>query len=149
MSPRAAVVVDEGVDGLGAIVGDLISTNVEDSGRWPLLGGRPWSVAIDVHDAESTFFVSVDDGRIRVGAGRPLRMDLEVRVDGDTLIGIPEIPLVAGVPDPRSPAARRLFRDLGTGRVSIGGIARHPLLLRRFLRILTTAQATSRRSRIV
>jgi len=136
---RTGVVVDDAVDGLGAIVGDLFATNLEDTARQPLLKGRPWSVAVDVYDAESVFVITLGAGEVHVGPGPVTTAQLAIRLDGDTLMEIPETPLLAGLPDPRSSAGRTLLKKILIREVRIKGLVLHLMLLRRFLQVLTTA----------
>jgi hypothetical protein len=139
-----AVVVDDCVDGLGGIVGELLTGNLAEPWRTVWLGHRPWSVAVDVYDAGSVFSVLVHGRSVRISSGRSGRAELGVRVDGDTLMAIPEIPLVAGLPDPRSSAGRDLIGKMVLGKTKVTGLHRHPTVLRRFLGLLTTAEPRQR-----
>jgi hypothetical protein len=132
------VTTDGGVDGLGAIVADLLSDNLEDGSRATLLLGGRWSARLAVHDADSVIVITVGDGRVEVGATGSMKPELAIRTDGDTLMEIPETPLWSGLPDPRRPAGRALLAKIRTGELRINGLLRHPLLLRRLLRLLST-----------
>ncbi len=137
-SEPGGVVVGDDVDGLGSIVGDLLVANLEDEARLPLLKGRPRSVEVDVYDADSVFVITLGGGGVRVGVQSASPAQLVIRVSGDNLLEIPETPLWAGIPDPRSTAGRTLLKKVLLREVRIRGLARHPMLLRRFLRLLTT-----------
>ncbi len=133
------VVVDADVDGLGSIVGDLLVTNLEDRSRRSLVIGASWSVALDVFDADSVFVLMLGEGRIRIAKEAVKPAEIVIRISGDHLFEVPDTPLLAGLPDPRSAAGRVLIRRILGGDVGIKGIIHHPLLLRRFLWLLTTA----------
>jgi len=136
----ATVECDDEVDGLGHIVADLLTDNLQGGTRDRLLMGRPWGAEINVHDAQSVFVVELGGGKAAVRVRSEAPAALRIRTDGDTLIAIPEVPLVAGLPDPRAGSGRVLLAKLLRRELRIGGLLRHPMLLRRLLRLLTTAR---------
>lgn len=141
-----SITLGENVDGLGVIVGDLLSENLADADRVRSLGRHPWSVVIDVFDASSTFSVVFDGSNISIHGGHVAGAALMVRLDGDTLMSIPETPLVMGLPDPRSGAGRALITKLLLGKVQVRGIVWHTAVLCRFLTVLSTVEPAIARS---
>jgi hypothetical protein len=129
------------VDGLATIVADLIRDNLEDGSRRALLGGPNWLVLITVVDADSNFAIEVGGGRAVISAPGHRTADLSINTDGDTLIAIPETPLWAGLPDIRTAGGRALLVKLRQHDLRISGLARHPLLLPKLLRLLSTRDA--------
>ena len=132
------VVVGDDVDGLGSIVGNLFAGNLEDATRRALLKGSAWSVAVDVYDADSIFVISLGGAGVRIAKESAIPSQLVIRLSGDNLLEIPETPLWAGLPDPRSMAGRSLLKKVLVREVRITGLLRHPMLLRRFLKVLNT-----------
>jgi hypothetical protein len=65
------------------------------------------------------------------------RAAVRVRADAARLLDLAIVPLVLGLPDPRSPEGRAVVADLLAGRYRIDGLARHPLQALRFLRLLS------------
>lgn len=133
------VVRDDKLDGLGQIVADLLEANLADGTRSAAIGGgRRWRAAIFVRDAESALLLEFGAGQAVVRAGSNEPAQLRIEVDGDTLVQIPEIPLVLDLPDPRTPQGRELLGKLLRREARISGLLRHPFLLRRLLRLLST-----------
>lgn len=128
------------VDGLGSIVADLLSDNLEaDSSRAKLLRGKPWVVAISIPEAESKFRIILRSDAAAVDVISPQEPALEITTDGDTLIGLPEVPLVAGLPSPFVASGRELIAKLLNGQLKIRGLLKHPIKVTRILRLLNTA----------
>lgn len=126
------------LDGLGDVVASLVEDNLaEHPDRWGLATG--WAAEVEVLDADSTFVVLTGGGDVLVVPRTEEPVTLTVRIDGDTLIGLPEIPLVAGLPDPRSGQGRALIGQLLRRDVRIHGLVRGLASLRRLLRLLNTA----------
>lgn len=132
------VLRDDELDGLGQIVADLLEANLADGSRSGSLGSSRWRTTIFVRDADSTFLLEFGAGEAAVKAGSSRPAELRIEVDGDTLVQIPEVPLVLGLPDPRTPEGRELLGKLLRRDLRIGGLLRHPFLLRRLLMLLTT-----------
>lgn len=137
-----AVVIERGadLDGLADIVADLFRDNLEAAPeRAELLRGRPWRVAIEVPDAESRFVIAISPTTIGVGPGATDAASLRVRTDGETLVELPEVRLLAGLPDPRREEGRVLIGKLLRRRLRIRGLLLHPRRVTRLLRLLNTA----------
>ncbi len=130
----------EDVDGLGSIVADLLSDNLgADASRAKLLRGKPWVVAISVPEAESTFRIILGNDEAAVAVVSAEDPVLEITTDGDTLIGLPEVPLVVGLPSPFVGSGRELITKVLKGQLKIGGLLKHPIKVTRILRLLNTA----------
>lgn len=129
---------DDELDGLGCLVADLLSDNLEHVGRRKLLAGKRWAATINVVDAESLFVVELGEGRARVLSAVDAPVSLRIQIDGDTLVGLPEVPLVLGLPDPRSALGRLIIRKLLNRELRIGGLLLHLGRLRRLLILLNT-----------
>lgn len=131
------------LDGLGSIVADLLRDNLTaDPSLAKLLGGEPWAAAVNVPEAESEFTIVIGEGSIGVGVTSPQTPDLRITTDGDTLIALPEVPLLAGLPSPLAPSGRELITKLLRGELKIGGLLQHPIKVTKALRLLNTAQST-------
>lgn len=138
VEPQPLVARDDELDGLGCLVADLLSENLANLRRRKLLAGRRWAAAINVVDAESRFVVELGEGTARVLSEVDAPVSLRIQIDGDTLVGLPEVPLVLGLPDPRSALGRSIFRKLLNRKLRIGGLLLHPGRLRRLLTLLNT-----------
>lgn len=139
VSPESLVVRDDQLDGLGSLVADLLSDNLEIGGRRKLLAGRRWAATIKVVDADSLFVVELGEGRARVRSLADTKVSLRIQIDGDTLVGLPEVPIVLGLPDPRTAMGRVIIRKLLNRELRIGGLFLHLGRLRRLLTLLNTA----------
>jgi hypothetical protein len=129
---------DPNLDGLGDVVASLVEDNLaEHPDRWGLVTG--WAVRVEVLDAGSTFVILTAPGDLLVVPRTDEPATMTVRIDGDTLVGLPEIPLLAGLPDPRSAEGRTLIAQILRRDVRIQGLVRGLASLRRLLRLLNTA----------
>lgn len=138
VAPQFLVARDDELDGLGCLVADLLSDNLQNVRRRELLAGRRWAAAINVVDAESLFVVELGEGRARVLSAVDAPVSLRIQIDGDTLVGLPEVPLVLGLPDPRSTVGRLIIWKLLNRELRIGGLLLHLGRLRRLLTLLNT-----------
>lgn len=137
--PDVQVRRDAGLDGLADMVADLLDGNlVGDPERARLLAGRTWRVGVHVPEAESRFALEVGEGRLTMTGSDGGFCALAITADGDTLIELPSLPLVAGLPDPRRAPARAVIAKILRRQLRIRGLLRHPVLLTRVLRLLHT-----------
>jgi hypothetical protein len=128
------------LDGLADMVADLFSDNLaNEPARGALLRGRPWRVEVIVVDAESQFVISITPGGVAITPADGAKSSLRVSTDGETLIDLPEVPLLLGLPDPRRAGGRTIISKLLRRKLRIGGLLLHPLRLTRLLRLLNTA----------
>jgi len=127
-----------GLDGLASMVADLFDGNLAaDPGRASLLTGRTWRTSVLIAEADSEFALVVGDGRLAMTATAG-PAELVIAADGDTLIELPDVPLIAGLPDLRRPPGRALVAKILRRQLKVRGLLRHPVLLTRLLRLLTT-----------
>lgn len=130
------------LDGLGSIVADLLADNLAaDPSLEKLLGGNKWAVFVAIPEADSQFNMIIGDGTVSVDVDSPMEPALRITTDGDTLIALPEVPLIAGLPTPLAASGRQLITKLLKGELKIGGLLRHPLKVTKVLRLLNTADS--------
>lgn len=130
------------LDGLATMVADLLDGNLAaDPALAGLLRGVIWRAAVHVPEAESRFTLEVGGGYLAVLSTK-CRAELAITTDGDTLIELPSLPLIAGLPDPRRAEARAVLAKIRRRRLRIRGLLRHPVLLTRVLRLLHTDSDT-------
>ncbi len=130
------------LDGLGAIVADLLTDNLAaDPSLEKLLQGRQWAALVSVPEAESQFHIIIGNGAVSVDVTAPTEPALRITTDGDTLIALPEVPLIAGLPSPLTASGRELIAKLLKGDLKIGGLLQHPVKVTKALRLLNTAQS--------
>lgn len=126
------MICDPDVEGLGAMLADLIRGNIEaDPIRARLLHGVRASVNVRAVDAEVAVGLSFEDGTLRV-LPRPFpKANLDISCDAQTLMGMSTAPLRFGLPDPTKPEGRAVIRKMLRGRLKVRGMVAHlPLLIR-------------------
>lgn len=141
--PGVQVQREAGLDGLADMVADLLDGNLDgDPERARLLSGKTWRVGVHVPEAESRFRLEIGEGRLAMSGLNGGSCDLAITADGDTLIELPSLPLVVGLPDPRRAVARAVIAKILRRQLRIRGLLRHPVLLTRVLRLLHTDSDT-------
>lgn len=126
-----------GLDGLALMVADLLDDNLAaDPGRARLLAGRTWRASVLIAEADSRFALEVGNGRLALTTSDG-PAELVIAADGDTLIELPDIPLIGGLPDLRRAPGRVLVAKILRRRLTVRGLLRHPVLLTRLLRLMT------------
>jgi hypothetical protein len=67
-----------------------------------------------------------------------------VRSDAETLLALTTAPLLAGLPDVRSPEGRAVLGRLLGRRLVVRGLVRHPVRLTRLTALLSVADGAGR-----
>ena len=98
-------------------------------------------VVLEAPDAGVATTVRLAPGQVRIVDGAAADAHLWVRADAGVLLGLADVPLRLGVPDPSRAAGREAIADVLTGRVRVRGLARHPRMLARFLSLLSVHEA--------
>ena len=127
------------LDGLGSLLADLLAYNLAaDPSRESFLNGEPWTIAITVPEADSAFRITLGHGTVTVTPDGGEPATLRITTDGDTLVDLPEVPLVVGLPSPLAASGRQLITKLLKRQLTIEGLLRHPLRVTQALRLLNT-----------
>lgn len=132
------VLVDPEAAGLPAMLAALIEAAVADPARAALLDRTRGRVTIVVPDAEVTVGLHFADGICRVVSGALDRSDVVLTLDSATLLDLPSVPLLAGLPSVLHPRGRAFARAVLRRRVVIRGV-RHVGLVTALNRLLTVA----------
>ena len=136
--PRGPKVVftDAEPNGLATMVGGLIEQNLaRDRSRSRLLTGG--TATLIAPDAGVEVTLGLGPGEVRVSNGGDPTADLMVTAESGRLLGLAGAPLRFGLPDGLSHDGRAVLKDLAARRVTIGGMATHPGLLRRLTMLLS------------
>lgn len=125
-------------DGLASMLGTLIEQNLaRDPPRRRLLQpGVVTLTATDIGVAATLHFAS---SGVRVANGTDPHAQLDVSTDARRLLDLAAVPLRLGLPDILTAGGREVLRCILQGRVRVRGLLRHPLLLTRLNRLLSTA----------
>lgn len=134
-APRV-VFTDAEPNGLAAMVGGLVEQNLaRDRSRARLLTGG--TAILIASDAGVAVTLGLGPGEVRVTNGADPTADLTVTAASARLLGLAGAPLRFGLPDGLRHDGRAVLRDLAARRVTIGGLATHPGLLRRLTMLLS------------
>lgn len=133
------VVVDDGAEGLAAMLGALLAAAAEDPAKARVLDRMRGTVTIEVPDAEVTVGLRFGNGTCRVSPGAIPGSAVRIEMPADVLMGFSTIPLRYGLPSPLAPEGREFVRRLLRREVRIGGLVRHLTLVRRLDVLLSVA----------
>ena len=61
---------------------------------------------------------------------------MRIRSDAATLLELSEVPTRLGYPDPFSRDGRKVYAAIRARRLTVSGAVRHPIVMRRFLRLV-------------
>lgn len=134
------VVVEPGLDGLGAMLGDLVRGNLErDPARASLLDGVSGTINVRARDADVAVGLEFAGGTLHV-FGRPFkRAGLDIASDSGTLMEMSSVPLRFGLPDLATQRGRDVLKKMMRGDLRVRGIAAHPVLMTRLQRLLAVS----------
>ena len=133
---NVVVYADGSPSGLSRMLGELIRQNLaREPGRMRLL--RPAVFAVEAPDAKVAVTLIVGIGGVRVAEGVDGAAHVRVRADSARLLAIAGAPLRFGYPDVLSRRGRDVLADILRGRVRIGGLLRHPVLVARLTCLLS------------
>jgi hypothetical protein len=122
--------------GLAAMLGGLIEANLaNDPSRRSLL--RPAVVAVVATDADVGVTLSVSTTGVRVGSGSSPAVT--VLGGSASLLALTSTPLRFGLPDPFSEEGRRIIGMIVRRDIVVRGLARHPVVVSRLMRLLSVA----------
>jgi hypothetical protein len=122
--------------GLASMLGGLIEQNLaRDPGRRRLLRSAVYT--IEAPDAGVAVTLHVDPTGVRVAEGPDPTASVRVRADSARLLSIAGVPLRFGFPDALTGPGRSVLADILRGKVRIGGLVRHPMLVSRLTLLLS------------
>jgi hypothetical protein len=130
-------------NGLASMVGTLIEQNLaRDPTRVALL--RPAVVTLTAVDAGVGVTLRIGDGDLEIANGEDPHPQLDVSTDSHRLLDLASVPLRLALPDVLSARGRQVLVSLLRRRLRVRGLLRHPLLLTRLNRLLSTAGGARR-----
>lgn len=134
------VVTDPDLEGLGAMLADLVRGNLEaDPSRARLLQGVSGTVNIRARDAEVEVGMEFREGRLHVRATPFPNPKLAIETDAGTLMGMSTVPLRFGMPDVAHAEGRAVVQKMLRGNLKVRGMARGLSLMVRLQKLLSVA----------
>jgi hypothetical protein len=124
-------------NGLASMLGTLIEQNlIRDPARRPLL--RPAVVTVTATDADVGVTLRIGQGELEIVNGADPHAQLDVSTDSHRLLDLASAPLRLALPDVLDARGRAVITSLLRRRLRVRGLWRHPLLLTRLNRLLST-----------
>lgn len=134
------VVTDPGLEGLGAMLADLVRGNIDrDPARMRLLDGVTGTINIRARDAGVAVGLEISGGTFRVYAQPFSRAGLEIACDSETLMSLSTVPLQFGMPSLGTTAGRDVLKKMLRGDLKVRGMVAHPVLMTRLQRLLAVS----------
>jgi hypothetical protein len=134
------VIADPELEGLGAMLADLMRANVaRDPSRAALVRGVTGTINIVAKDADVEVGLEFADDSVHVFAKPFRRAGLEIVCDSATLMELTTVPLLAGQPDVRTKQGRDVVAKMLRRELRVKGLLAHPILLGRLQRLLSAA----------
>ncbi|HVL90745.1 MAG TPA: hypothetical protein VM841_10980 [Actinomycetota bacterium] len=132
------VTTDPEIDGLGAMLADLVRANIAaHPERAKLLENVSGTINVKAIDAGVAVGLEFAANRFNVFAKPFRRAGLEIITDSGTLMELTAVPLWKGQPDVRTPEGRTVLRKMVRRDLRIKGAVAHPMLLNRLQRLLS------------
>jgi hypothetical protein len=124
-----AVTRDGQLDGLAAMIADLVEANlIANPSRSKLLVGRDRHVRITASDLDTDVGLHLGGGRVRITQEIPRRPQLWILTDSATLLDLPNAKVLAGLPSIVDETGRKIAMKILLGHLKVRGIFRLPLL---------------------
>jgi len=134
----AEVVIEEGAEGLAAMLGGLLQAAAEDPAKARVVEAMNGTVTIAVPDAEVEVGLRFGNGACRVSEGAIAGSTVRIEMPSETLMAFTTIPLLYGMPSVLTPEGRAFAKQVLTRRVRIGGL-QHLTLIRQLNTVLSLA----------
>lgn len=120
------------------ILSDLLTENLaQHPEKREVFRKMRGSVAIDLVDIETAVTLIFTGGRLRMEAGVAENPALMIRTDADRVMDLNALRIIGGLPWYFDEAGRKVVAHLLTGRLKIGGMFAHPVLLTRLTVIMS------------
>lgn len=133
--------VPDDANGLVAIMGDLLTQNFDrDPARARRVGRGTRAGVVSIRAADIGLSVTIGftaDG-IKLTNGGAKSADVKIRADSMTLLEVSAAPLLFGFPDATKAEGRAVLRKLRTKELTVTGLLRHPFLLAKLNRVLSS-----------
>lgn len=134
------VVTDPDLDGLGAMLADLVRANIEaDPSRARLLNGVSGKVNVRARDAEVEVGMEFRGGQLHVRPTPFPDAKLAIECDAETLMGMSTVPLRFGMPDVAQADGRTVVKKMIRGELKVRGMVRGMPLMVRLQKLLSVA----------
>ena len=132
--------IDNRAEGLpfAGILADLLAGNLsqrpEKRAVFETMRG---TVAIDLTDIEAAVTLVFAAGKLRIEEGIAGSPEIVIRTTSDRVMDLNALKIVGGLPWYFDEAGRKVVGHLLTGRLKIGGMFAHPVLLTRLTIIMS------------
>lgn len=134
------VVTDPDLEGLGAMLADLVRGNLEaDPSRARLLHGVTGTINVRARDADVEVGMEFRNGQLHVRATPFPNPKLSIVTDADTLMGMSSVPLRFGMPDVAHSDGRAVVQKMIRGNLKVRGMVRGLPLMVRLQKLLSVA----------
>jgi hypothetical protein len=120
------------------IISDLLSENLaQHPEKQEVFRKMRGGVVIDLVDIETVVTLVFMGGSLRIEAGAVENPVLIIRTASDRVMDLNALRIVAGLPWYFDEAGRKVVGHLLTGRLKIGGMFAHPVLLTRLTIVMS------------
>jgi hypothetical protein len=121
-----------------SVLADLLQENLlQHPNKATVFGRMRGTVAIALEDIDAAVTLTFADGRLCIDAGIVGSPELIVRTTTDCVMDLNGLRIVAGLPWYLDEPGRKVLSHLFAGRLKIGGIFAHPVLLTRLTKIMS------------
>ncbi len=121
------------------MLASLIESNLRDRlAGSSILGGKRKRVLITAHDLDVHVLVTIGEGYAEIEGRFDPRPHLWIYTDSGTLMELPAMALMGGLPDLRHPTGRAATKLIVSGKLKVRGVLRVGLLskIQRLLNIV-------------
>jgi hypothetical protein len=140
LSNEARKTDEEGTEevGLAAMLSDLIRQNLEQNpSKWADFNKLATVVSIEVIDAEVTVTLTFARGALDIHTGALDSASIRISTTAELVLALCMVKISHGIPNFFERHGGKLLGSLLKGEVRIAGIARHPIQLVRFTRLMS------------
>jgi hypothetical protein len=122
------------------ILADLLTENLtQHPAKASAFRRMHGSAVIALTDIDAAVTLAFAAGQLRITEGIIGNPELVIRTTSDCVMDLNALRIVAGLPWCFNEAGRRVLAHLATGRLKIGGMFAHPVLLTRLTKIMSVA----------
>jgi hypothetical protein len=140
VSGQARVTIAEGAEGVGlaTMLADLISQNLaQKSRKWVDFNRLDAAISIRVTDADVAVMLLFSRGSLAIHVNTPSPSGIRIAAPAEMILALCTVRVVRGIPRLFDRTGLRILKSLLAGKLRIGGLARHPIQLVYFTRLMS------------
>ena len=126
-------------NGLAAMIGGILEGNLARRPELERLLAKRTTFAIRATDVGVAASIRLGGGIVQVRNGVVGRPDVLIETDSESLVGLSNVPLRLGLPDPFADEGRAVVRKLLRGELKVKGILLHPRAMARLNSLLSVS----------